>query len=508
MTELSAQCSSCLEESPLETSFVITKRGKSLDVNRRAVYHSLETGGGYEGLASFCSIMNMPCLSKPAYYQHVDTILNALELEAQEDMKAAGRRVREQILKENGVQTNDDVVDAAVSFDGTWAKRGFTSLTGVVFVLSVDTGEVLDYHVLSKSCQTCTINRGRYNSDDEFEEWQIEHIASGECDINFHGSSPAMETEGAKVLWDRSIEKHNIRFKWMVSDGDSKAFNAVEDTYGDDCKVVKLDCVGHVQKRMGKHLLNLKARTKGKLADGKPIGGRGRLSEGKIKQIQQYYGLAIRQNTLTAVNPSDREVNMAVYSMKKNIIAILNHSVKAQDLSKQHRFCPPGENSWCKWQQDQASGTSTYKDDDCLPEVFLEVLRPTFMTLSETKLLERCVRGATQNQNECINSLVWVRCPKHKHHGVKVIRCGVASAVLHFHGGAASREKVIQRLSIPAGAFTRRASLIRDKKRLQKSDLQASKKDKKRRQAERLRKTRREDALRDAEDTTYEAGAF
>ena len=90
MTELSAQCSSCLEESPLETSFVITKRGKSLDVNRRAVYHSLETGGGYEGLASFCSVMNMPCLSKPAYYQHVDTILNALELEAQEDMKAAG----------------------------------------------------------------------------------------------------------------------------------------------------------------------------------------------------------------------------------------------------------------------------------------------------------------------------------------------------------------------------------------------------------------------------------
>ena len=41
---------------------------------------TLETGGGYEGLASFCSIMNMPCLSKPGYYQHVDTILNALEL--------------------------------------------------------------------------------------------------------------------------------------------------------------------------------------------------------------------------------------------------------------------------------------------------------------------------------------------------------------------------------------------------------------------------------------------
>ena len=115
------------------------------------------------------------------------------------DLKAAGQRVREHILKENGVQSNDAVVDAAVSFDRTWVKRGFTSLTGVVFVLSVDTGEILNYHVLSKSCQTCTLKKSCCNYDDEFEQWQIEHIASGECDINFHGSSSAMETEGAEV---------------------------------------------------------------------------------------------------------------------------------------------------------------------------------------------------------------------------------------------------------------------------------------------------------------------
>jgi len=35
----------------------------------------------------------------------------------------------------------------------------------------------------------------------------------------------------------------------------------VENAY-DGCKVEKLDCVGHVQKRMGKHLMNLKATTK------------------------------------------------------------------------------------------------------------------------------------------------------------------------------------------------------------------------------------------------------
>lgn len=265
--------------------------------------------------------------------------------------------------------------------------------------------------------------------------------------------------------------------------------------------------MGHVQKRMGKHLLNLKSRTKGKLADGQPIGGRGRLTEGKIKQLQKYYGLAIRQNTLKTSNPTRRDVDVAVYSMKKNIIAILHHCVKS-DSAKQHRFCPPGESSWCRWRQDEATGTSTYKDHDCLPEVFLEVLRPTFMTLSDEKLLERCVLGTTQNPNECVNSMVWVRCPKHKHHGVKVVRCAVASAVCHFHSGAKSRLRVMERLSIPGGSSTRLASTAKDNKRKRKSDLQASTKEKKRRQGEQLLRTRREEALREAEGVTYEAGGF
>jgi len=508
MSELLIQCSVCDNVTPMPTSTSVTKRGKSYDVNRRAVYHSLESGGGYEGLASFCSVMNMPCISKTGYYNQVDNILEAQEDEARDEIAEAGQRLRTLLLEESDQTEENAVVDAAVSFDGTWAKRGFTSLIGVVFVISVDTGEVLDYHVLSKTCQKCSQKKAQLEGDEKkLEEWKVEHVNSGECDINFKGSSPAMEAEGAKTIWNRSIEKHNMRYKWMVSDGDSKAFNSVEDGY-DNCKVIKLDCVGHVQKRMGKHLLNLKSRTKGKLADGKPIGGHGRLTETKIKLLQRYYGLAIRQNTITQANPTDVEVDVAVYSMKKNIIATLTHNVQCQDPSKQHLYCPSGETSWCKWQQDLATGTATYKGDNCLPEVFLEVLRPVFMTLSDTKLLKRCVRGATQNPNECINSLVWARCPKHKHHGAKVVRFAVASAVCHFHGGADSRERVMGRLLTPAGKHTRTASHQKDRKRVRKADLQASSKGKKRREGQQLIRTRREEALREAEGVTYEAGGF
>ena len=49
---------------------------------------------------------------------------------------------------------------------------------------------------------------------------------------------------------------------------------------------------------------------------------------------------------------------------------------------------------------------------------------------------------------------------------------------------------MMERLSIPAGKLTKRASTLKDKKRARKSDLQASAKEKKRQQAERLTQTR------------------
>lgn len=116
------------------------------------------------------------------------------------------------------------------------------------------------------------------------------------------------------------------------------------------------------------------------------------------------------------------------------------------------------------------------KSEDCLPEVFRELLRPTFISLSERKFLERCIRGTTQNRNGSINALVWARCPRNKHHGPKVTRCAVASFVCHFHSGASSRARVMQRLNLLPGVFTNLASAKKDKRRIRKADRQATEK--------------------------------
>lgn len=71
----------------------------------------------------------------------------------------------------------------------------------------------------------------------------------------------------------------------------------------------KIECVGHVQKRMGTRLRKLKTSMAGaKLADGKGIGGRGRLTKDQIDSIQSHYGNAIRGNKNDLVKISMRGV--------------------------------------------------------------------------------------------------------------------------------------------------------------------------------------------------------
>ena len=48
------------------------------------------------------------------------------------------------------------VCKVAVSIDGTWQKRGHSSKIGVVFAVSVMTGEIIDYEVKSLICKECS----------------------------------------------------------------------------------------------------------------------------------------------------------------------------------------------------------------------------------------------------------------------------------------------------------------------------------------------------------------
>ena len=114
------------------------------------------------------------------------------------------------------------------------------------------------------------------------------------------------------------------------------------------------------------------------------------------------------------------------------------------------------------------------------------------------------MRGARQNRNECLNSLVWIRCPKHKFHGKKIVQYAAASAICHYHGGANSRQNVLKRFSIPGGKHTEIICTSKDRKHVAKSDFQTSEIFRCRHEGIQQREVQREEALREG-GVSYEA---
>ncbi|CAN7975153.1 unnamed protein product [Ixodes persulcatus] len=107
-----------------------------------------------------------------------------------------------------------------------------------------------------------------------------------------------MESAGAVNIFLRSVEKHKMMYTTYVGDGDSKAYISVRDSQPFGKVREKHECVGHVRKRKGTRLRNIKKNEKReKLADGLPLSGEGRLTEKDRYSIQVYCGETIRGNT-------------------------------------------------------------------------------------------------------------------------------------------------------------------------------------------------------------------
>ena len=68
-----------------------------------------------------------------------------------------------------------------------------------------------------------------------------------------------METVGVKKIFSRSQERYKLQYTEYFGNGDSKGFSEVQDVYSkENVEVVKKECVGHVQKRVGSALQKLK----------------------------------------------------------------------------------------------------------------------------------------------------------------------------------------------------------------------------------------------------------
>ena len=127
-------------------------------------------GRGYAGLERFTALMNLP---RPVTQSNYDKIVKRIV--------AASKNVAEQTMLDacdelRGNTTPDNIINTAVSGDRTWQKRGHSSLNGVMTVISMDSGKILDIEVMSKTCKACKLHQHLKKTNPiAFQEWESNH---------------------------------------------------------------------------------------------------------------------------------------------------------------------------------------------------------------------------------------------------------------------------------------------------------------------------------------------
>ena len=116
--------------------------------------------------------------------------------------------------------------------DGSWAKRGFTSLLGIVSLIGKYTNKIVDVIVKSKVCKACEKWVGKEEAD-EYLEWYEAHV----------------EVDGVIEMLKRSVQWLGVKYKKYIGDSDSKIFkNLFEaDVYIGNPVSVKKESVSHVK---------------------------------------------------------------------------------------------------------------------------------------------------------------------------------------------------------------------------------------------------------------------
>ncbi|XP_076549216.1 uncharacterized protein LOC143306722 [Osmia lignaria lignaria] len=387
--------------------------------------------------------------------------------------------------KNENEKRKKQLLNLKVSGDGSWKKRGFKSLYGVTTLIGYYSGKVIDLVVKSSYCQACHMWKSRENTE-EYHEWYEHH--EEECAKNHEGSAGKMEVSAITEMFLKSEEKYGVKYGNYIGDGDSKTFKAILDVnpYGDELQVKKSECIGHVEKRMGTRLRNVKKINK--------LGGKGKLTDVLIKKLQSYYRLAIRRN-----------VN-SVIDMKNAIMATYYHLCSTNE-NPRHEHCPTGEESWCKWKKAEALGSTDNLNHPLPlhPDVQKHIL-PIFEELSNEDLLHRCLGGHTQNANESFNSTVWRLAPKHLHSGLKILEIASFIAAGMFNEGYFSILKIMQELNLTIGKQAMDYAEKSNQRRIQRQERRSSLSTKKARKARREQLAEQNDYFEEAEGLLYGAG--
>ena len=140
-----------------------------------------------------------------------------------------------------------------------------------------------------------------------------------------------MEPEAAKIIWSRSISKHQLCYSTFFGDGDSKSYQQVVtmDPYP-LVPIHKEECIAHVSKRVKKSLCRIQKNTKNKSHV------QHKLPYPKAEYIASNYSTVVLQH---------RGKSQAQMATGVNILFL--------HASGDHKPCEV--DSWCRWRQNSTT---------------------------------------------------------------------------------------------------------------------------------------------------------
>ena len=127
---VAVECSNCCTGGKMFALGNKDASSKFFDVNRWSVLAMRRIGRGYASLKKFCGVMDMPGpITERNYGRHQRTLRDAAVAVAEQSMSRAAEETHQ--LSANRDQDVEGPASMAVTLDGTWMRRGFSSLYGV-----------------------------------------------------------------------------------------------------------------------------------------------------------------------------------------------------------------------------------------------------------------------------------------------------------------------------------------------------------------------------------------
>jgi len=224
------------------------------NVNVKAVWGIMGTGGGYASLNELLSVLGIKNMN-PKTFMNLERLVGNAWMDALSDvLEENGRESLKLAIHED--RFINDFFWTKVICDGGWNKRSkghdYTAKGCVGVIIDAFTKKLLYVGIRNKYCYLCF-------SSKKANQKVKDHV----CFMNYNGPSKSMETDILVEGFRQSEAMHNLQYLQYIGDGDSSVFYKLRQSVSYGSYIQKEECANHVTKNYTKYLHNVVKTKKG-----------------------------------------------------------------------------------------------------------------------------------------------------------------------------------------------------------------------------------------------------